>query len=151
MANAIKRSIGLVPAAIAGVFKQLGSPTAPPQRFETISQSSYDFGLIAHFAPIIEPRPTMTGAATKSGGHGIRSASSTTHSRNGFSNRTLASNLSTGCNAAWIGFGSGQGSPVFLALLCFEPALPYLLPYSALPILERISRLTPSRIPLQES
>jgi hypothetical protein len=53
----------------------------PPHKFGTTNQVSFGLGLMAHWAPISIESATIAVAATKSGGHGIRQASSMTHSQ----------------------------------------------------------------------
>ena len=69
---------------------------------------SRDFGLIAQRAPMIDPSATTAGAATKSGGQGIRSASSIIQPRSGSGSNVSASKAGTDFSSAVIGFGSGH-------------------------------------------
>lgn len=106
-AIATSRSNGFIAALAAGVFLAEGSPTMPPHRFGTTNQVSFGFGLMAHCAPMSIERATITVAATKSGGHGIRLASSMTQGRNASGSR-IGSNGMTGFNSPTIGSRFGQ-------------------------------------------
>ena len=70
-----------------------------------MSHESRAFGLIAQRAPTIDPSATSAAAATKSGGQGIRSASSMIQARSTGGSRVSASKFGTGFNSAMIGFG----------------------------------------------
>src|ERR1043165_1704674 len=101
-ATAMSPSKGFIAAAQAGDFFAAGSPTMPPHRFGTINQESRALGLMAHRAPMIEPKATMAAAAMKSGGQGMRSASSTIQPRSASGSRVSASNAGTGFSSAMI-------------------------------------------------
>ena len=87
----------------------------PPHRFGTISHESRALGLMAHRAPMMEPSATSAAAAMKSGGQGMRSASSMIQARSASGNSVSASNGGTGLSSATMGFGLRPRVVAFIA------------------------------------
>jgi hypothetical protein len=100
MACAIRRASGFIALSMAGDFFAEGKPTIPPHRFGTISQSSFALGLMAQRAPMIAPSSTSAAAAMKSGGHGMRSASSMIQARRASGSIVFELKAGTGCSGA---------------------------------------------------
>src|SRR5579883_1974087 len=91
-------------SSIAGDFKTPGRPTSHPQRLGTSVQSLFRWGRIPSLLPINEPHATITGTATNSGAHCMRSAMSITQGRSD-SGRNSSLNAATGKSPSGKGFG----------------------------------------------
>src|SRR5680860_303113 len=95
---------------MAGVLRSTdGLPTAPPQRFGTLCQSSRRLGLMVQAVPITAPVIAMAAVAIKSGGVCMRSDASAIRARYG-SGMIAVGNGSTGASSALIGLGSDHSS-----------------------------------------
>ena len=113
-ACASRRLIGFSASLMAGDFIAPGGPITRPQRFGTSHQSVFRCGRIAIFRPRTAPSATIAGIATKSSGHCIRSAMSSTQGAM-LRGRKAGSKRGTGESPAGNGFRFAQALALVLS------------------------------------